>query len=87
MMKKSLNYYSYLLRLWREDDAAPWRASLEDPHTGQRRNFARLQDVFKAVEEETEQQGNQETSRLVEDARSKMQEAGCKTYHGGHEEH
>lgn len=53
MMKKSLNYYSYLLRLWREDDAAPWRASLEDPHTGERRNFARLQDVFKAIEEET----------------------------------
>ena len=39
-MKKSLNYFSYLLRLWRESDAAPWRASLEDAHTGERRSFA-----------------------------------------------
>ena len=39
-MKKSLNYFSYLLRLWRESDSAPWRASLEDPHTGERRSFA-----------------------------------------------
>lgn len=39
-MKKSLNYFSYLLRLWRENDAAPWRAALEDPHTGERRSFA-----------------------------------------------
>jgi hypothetical protein len=60
-MKKSLNYFSYLLRLWRESDAAPWRASLEDPHTGQRRNFARLQDLFKALEEETGRKVDQET--------------------------
>ncbi len=62
-MKKSLNYFSYLLRLWREGDAAPWRASLEDAHTGERRNFARLQDLFKAIEEETSKQVDQETSK------------------------
>jgi hypothetical protein len=55
-MKKSLNYFSYLLRVWRENDTAPWRASLEDAHTGERRNFARLQDLFKAVESETDGQ-------------------------------
>lgn len=67
-MKKSLNYFSYLLRLWREGDTAPWRASLEDPHTGQRRNFACLRDLFRAVEEETNGQsviheGHEETRR------------------------
>ena len=66
-MKKSLNYFSYLLRLWRESDAAPWRASLEDPHTGQRRNFARLQDLFKALEEETGRQVDMEIREEVDE--------------------
>ena len=66
MMKKSLNYYSYLLRLWREGDTAPWRASLEDPHTGQRRNFARLQDLFEVIEEETSGEVDKGESRLVD---------------------
>jgi len=34
------NYHAYLLRVWRETDAAPWRATLEDPHTGERLAFA-----------------------------------------------
>ncbi|MCA9969112.1 MAG: hypothetical protein KC425_02800 [Anaerolineales bacterium] len=34
------NYRAFLLRLWREARDAPWRASLEDPHTGQRHSFA-----------------------------------------------
>lgn len=65
-MKKSLNYFSYLLRLWREGDTAPWRASLEDPHTGQRRNFARLQDLFEVIEEETSGEVDKGESRLVD---------------------
>jgi hypothetical protein len=62
-MKKSLNYLSYLLRLWHEGDSAPWRASLEDAHTGERRNFARLQDLFRTLEEETGKQVNKEASK------------------------
>lgn len=34
------NYHAYLLRVWRETDAMPWRATLEDPHTGERLSFA-----------------------------------------------
>jgi hypothetical protein len=34
-------YRAFLLRLWCAADAQ-WRASLEDPHTGQRRAFATL---------------------------------------------
>lgn len=33
------SYQAYLLRLWRESDADPWRAVLEDPHTGERIGF------------------------------------------------
>ncbi len=36
----SCNYRAYLLRLWRESDRDPWRATLEDPHTGERLGFA-----------------------------------------------
>jgi hypothetical protein len=37
-------YLSYLLRLWRTPTAgeAAWRASLENPQTGERRGFASL---------------------------------------------
>ena len=41
-------YHAYLLRLWQEhrDGQPVWRASLEDPHTGQRLGFAELTQLF-----------------------------------------
>ena len=48
-------YISYLLRLWWEHDdtqtgqgakAPRWRASLENPRTGERRGFGSLMEVF-----------------------------------------
>ncbi len=39
--EKRPNYKAYLLRLWREDDSAPWRATLEDSRTGERVGFAK----------------------------------------------
>ena len=41
------NYLAYLLRLWRTGPgkSAGWRASLQDPHTSQRIEFANLEDV------------------------------------------
>jgi hypothetical protein len=42
------DYLSYLLRVWRtgSDESAVWRASLENPFTGERRGFAGLEDLF-----------------------------------------
>ena len=39
---------SYILRLWRVDLSKPavWRASLENPETGQRIGFASLEQLF-----------------------------------------
>ena len=39
---------SFLLRLWScsESDNSSWRASLEDPHTGERIGFASLEHLF-----------------------------------------
>ena len=41
-------YRAYLLRLWRvkTESELVWRASLEDPHTGERTGFASLDDLF-----------------------------------------
>jgi hypothetical protein len=33
-------YLAYLLRLWREEPDAPWRGSLQDPHSGEQHLFA-----------------------------------------------
>jgi hypothetical protein len=54
------NYFAYLLRLWREsggdlprDESTRWRASLQDPHSGERVGFANLEDLFAFLERET----------------------------------
>ena len=41
-------YYSFLIRLWREDDPAQksWRVSLEDPHSRQIKGFQSLEDLY-----------------------------------------
>jgi hypothetical protein len=45
-------YLSYLLRLWQERDRLPavWRASLEDPQTGERLGFADIMQLFAFLE-------------------------------------
>jgi hypothetical protein len=55
-VKEPPHYLSYLLRLWRVDgeDAEPvWRASLESARTGERMVFARLDDLFDFLREQT----------------------------------
>ena len=48
-------YLSYLLRLWRENggDRPRWRASLEQPRSGERQAFTTLVDLFAFLEQET----------------------------------
>jgi hypothetical protein len=54
MDKEQADYLSYLLRLWRVsgEEKAVWRASLESPHTGERKGFAGLADLFTFLEGE-----------------------------------
>ncbi len=48
-------YRSYLLRLWCADALDQcWRASLEDPHTGERIGFASLEQLFTFLMEQVE---------------------------------
>jgi len=55
MAKEQPDYLSYLLRLWRvsDEEKAIWRASLESSHTGERKGFASLDDLFTFLEKET----------------------------------
>jgi hypothetical protein len=49
------DYFAYLLRLWREKggETTRWRASLQDPHSGERLGFAHLEDLFGFLRRET----------------------------------
>ena len=52
-IKEAPRYQAYLLRLWLagDDDAAVWRASLEDPRTGERRGFADVESLLAFLSE------------------------------------
>ena len=52
-MRPENDYLAYLMRLWREGDRQSWRASLEDPHTGERQGFANLRRMFEFIEAQT----------------------------------
>jgi hypothetical protein len=62
MDKDQSAYLSYLLRLWRADDdgeapgadKAEWRASLESAHTGEKRSFAALGELFEFLQDQTD---------------------------------
>lgn len=64
MHKERPDYLSYLLRLWRVSDAekAVWRASLENPVTGERRGFASLADLFTFLENQTSRVARRQTA-------------------------
>jgi hypothetical protein len=55
--KRERPYLAYLLRLWqvRNKGQADWRASVEDAHTGERRGFAGLAELFTFLENESGQ--------------------------------
>ena len=52
MPKGRKHYLSFMLRLWRAgNDGEPvWRASLENPHTGEHLGFATLRELFDYLE-------------------------------------
>jgi len=52
-MNSPPEYLAYLLRLWREESAAHWRATLQNPHTGERRSFADLHTLLAFLEAQT----------------------------------
>jgi hypothetical protein len=65
------DYVAYLLRLWREKggESTRWRASLQDPRSGERVGFANPEELFEFLLRQTgapadcdEEQDNLETT-------------------------
>ncbi len=46
MLEKQSNYLSYLLRLWRDSETGPWRASLESTGHAEIKTFPSLEALF-----------------------------------------
>lgn len=46
-------YMAYLLRLWRDKRDGPWRATLDNPSTGERTGFAHLRELVAFLEAQT----------------------------------
>ena len=47
-------YQAYMLRIWQESDDLPWRASLQNPHTGEQKNFATLAHLYTFLDRQTQ---------------------------------
>jgi hypothetical protein len=54
---RTSRYLAYLLRMWqvRNEGRIGWRASVENVHTGERRGFASLGELFTFLENEAGQ--------------------------------
>ncbi len=54
MANEEQGYRAYLIRLWRTGSRGKpvWRASLEDPHTGERHAFASLEGLVTFLKEQ-----------------------------------
>lgn len=46
-------YLAFLIRLWKDRAGSPWRASIENPHTGERASFAELPLLFEYLQDRT----------------------------------
>lgn len=47
----SREYSAFLLRLWRNQSDQPWRASLQDAKSGERKHFADLAQLMAYLEQ------------------------------------
>jgi len=54
MTTEPTNYHAFLLRLWRENGRSPWHASVENPHNGEKKIFANLEQFWLYVQMEIE---------------------------------
>jgi hypothetical protein len=71
-------YLAYMLRLWQGNatETAVWRASLEDPHTGEQKGFADLESLFTFLKKQTD--GAVERAESVSECYSKSDQNGGK---------
>jgi hypothetical protein len=56
MAKKHTDYLCYLLRLWRDSEVTPWRASLEPPGGAEIKTFPSLVALVEFLTAQTGEQ-------------------------------
>lgn len=68
-------YLSFLLRLWRvkRNGDLIWRASLDDPHTGERRGFASLATLMDFLKQQTQGEDDKGQSNLTDQRHEQKQ--------------
>lgn len=49
--RRPQNRKAFLIRLWREDEGAPWRILLQNAASGQQKNFANIQAFIAHLED------------------------------------
>ena len=78
MSKEEGSYLSYLLRLWQTESVGEgiWRASLEDPHTRERKGFANLTDLFTFLEQATGHRARDQTTPKADEKGGDTEEVG-----------
>ena len=64
-MNEQPSYHAYLLRVWRSGagPGARWRASLEDPSTGERHGFASLPEALGFLEAQLRRAADSDETR------------------------
>ena len=74
MTAKTRPYFSYLLRIWQENDreVPVWRASLEDPQTGQRRGFLDLDALIDFIHAKTGEDRKRLSEGLSDDGLAEL---------------
>lgn len=77
-MSREERYLSYLLRLWQTKRGGEWvwRASLESPHTDERRSFVRLTDLFTFLEQETGHRARDQTTSSADEKGGDAEQVG-----------
>ncbi len=71
MADEAVDYRSYLLRLWRvrEGERDVWRASLQDPQSGERISFSTLDALFAFLKAKIEGDTGGDVDRVHEGER------------------
>jgi hypothetical protein len=50
-VSSSRRYHAFLLRLWQEEEGAPWRIQIEHPHTREVVGFPSLEKLMQFLDE------------------------------------
>jgi hypothetical protein len=63
MEPENNHYFSYLLRIWLNTSTSRWRASLDNPHTGEKLTFPNLEQLCSFLDDECTEKRHERRGR------------------------